>query len=93
MKDEAKLVYVVPDFPGLDMIPNFVEEYEKKAAKLLRNLHEAYIDLDGGEIPVDEMFDVNGHCVFSPVVNKDMVGLSKEEKAELRRQALKGNEK
>jgi len=36
---------------------------------------------------------VNCHCVLSPVMNKDILGLSKEEKEELRHQALEGNEK
>ncbi|WP_050184163.1 phage minor head protein [Domibacillus robiginosus] len=31
---------------------------------------------------------VNCHCVLSPVVNKDILGLSKEEKEEMRRQVL-----
>ncbi|MEM1505932.1 phage minor head protein [Domibacillus sp. 8LH] len=72
------------------------------------NPREAHVDLDREEIPVDKMFDVNGHaadhprdtslpagervnchCVLSPVVNKDILVLSKEEKEEMRKQALK----
>lgn len=71
------------------------------------NPREAHVDLDGEEVAVDEMFDVNGytadhprdtslpaservncHCVLSPIVNKDILGLSKEEKEEIRRQVL-----
>lgn len=71
------------------------------------NPREAHVDLDGEEIAVDEMFNVNGHaadhprdtslpagervnchCVLSPVVNKDILGLSKEEKEEIRQKVL-----
>ncbi|OES45819.1 phage minor head protein [Domibacillus iocasae] len=71
------------------------------------NPREAHVDLDGEEVAVDETFDVNGHaadhprdtslpagervnchCVLSPVVNKDIMGLSKEEKEELRKKVL-----
>lgn len=34
--DEEKLVDVVPDLPGLDMILKYVEDYKKKVTKLLR---------------------------------------------------------
>ncbi|WP_309087182.1 phage minor head protein [Domibacillus sp.] len=72
------------------------------------NPREAHMDLDGEEIGLDEMFDVNGHaadhprdtalpagervnchCVLSAVVNEKILGLSKEEKEEMRKQALK----
>ncbi|OLN21861.1 hypothetical protein BTO30_12645 [Domibacillus antri] len=71
------------------------------------NPRKEHQDLDGEEIPVNEKFDVNGHeadhprdtalpaservnchCTMSPVVSKSILGLSKEEKEELRRQAL-----
>lgn len=71
------------------------------------NPRKEHKDLDGEEIPVDEKFDVNGyeadyprdpalpaserincHCVLSPVVSESILGLSKEEKEEIRRQVL-----
>lgn len=71
------------------------------------NPREAHTDLDGEEVAVDEMFNVNGHaadhprdtslpagervnchCVLSPVVSQSILGLTKEEKEELRKQAL-----
>lgn len=42
--DEAKLIDVVPDFPGLDKIPKYVEDYEKKVAKLLRKQRKHFLD-------------------------------------------------
>lgn len=36
---------------------------------------------------------VHCHWVLSPVMNKDILGLSKEEKEELRHRALEENEK
>ena len=42
--DEAKFVDVVPDFPGLDMIPKYVEDYEKKVVRLLRKQRKHFLD-------------------------------------------------
>jgi len=41
--DDEKLTDVVADFPGLDMIPQIVENYEKEVAKLLRNQRKLYL--------------------------------------------------
>ena len=43
-EDDEKLTDVVPDFPGLESIPGFVEEYEKAIAKLLRNQRKWMLD-------------------------------------------------
>jgi hypothetical protein len=34
----------VPDFPGLDKIPKYVDDYEKKLAKLLRNQRKYFLN-------------------------------------------------
>ncbi|GIN39038.1 hypothetical protein J19TS1_19870 [Heyndrickxia oleronia] len=68
----------------------------------------AHVDLDGTVVGIDEKFDVNGHeadfprdpslpaservnchCVLGPVVDEDIIGLTKEEKEKLRQEALK----
>ncbi|BDG48785.1 phage minor head protein [Parageobacillus sp. KH3-4] len=42
-EDDEKLTDVVPDFPGLEILPKIVEDYEKKIAKLLRNQRKLYL--------------------------------------------------
>ncbi|ASB88426.1 MULTISPECIES: phage head morphogenesis protein [Bacillus] len=41
--DEKSLVEVIPDFPGLSKIPGYVEEYEKKVARLLRRQRKKFL--------------------------------------------------
>lgn len=35
-EDDDEITGVVPDFPGLDKMPKYIDDYEKKVAKLLR---------------------------------------------------------
>ncbi|KIL80722.1 phage minor head protein [Bacillus badius] len=53
-KDDEKLTDVVPDFPGLESIPDFVEEYEKEIAKLLRDQRKMFIDELAGFVSKDD---------------------------------------
>ncbi|TWK80499.1 NAD(+)--arginine ADP-ribosyltransferase EFV [Bacillus paralicheniformis] len=41
--EEEKLTDVVPDFPGLSKIPDYVEGYEKKVARLLRRQRKKFL--------------------------------------------------
>ncbi|CAI8940855.1 phage minor head protein [Bacillus sp. IT-13CA1] len=41
--DEKSLVEVIPDFPGLSKIPGYVQEYEKKVARLLRRQRKKFL--------------------------------------------------
>lgn len=41
---EEDITERVPDFPGLDKIPGYIEDYEKKAAKLLRNQRKHFVN-------------------------------------------------
>ncbi|MCY9372743.1 phage minor head protein [Bacillus haynesii] len=41
--DEKSLVEVIPDFPGLSKIPGYVQEYEKKVARLLRSQRKKFL--------------------------------------------------
>ncbi|MCY8755673.1 phage minor head protein [Bacillus haynesii] len=41
--DEKSLVKVIPDFPGLSKIPDYVQEYEKKVARLLRRQRKKFL--------------------------------------------------
>ncbi|MGG3801781.1 phage minor head protein [Metabacillus fastidiosus] len=41
--NDEKLTNLVPDFPGLDQVPQLVEDYEKKVAKLLRNQRKHFV--------------------------------------------------
>lgn len=43
-EDDEKLTDVIPDFPGLESIPGYVEDYEKKIAKLLRKQRKYYLN-------------------------------------------------
>ncbi|MED2944215.1 phage minor head protein [Bacillus swezeyi] len=42
--EEEKLTDVVPDFPGLSKIPGYVEDYEKKVARLLRRQRKRFLN-------------------------------------------------
>ncbi|WP_077736465.1 phage minor head protein [Bacillus sonorensis] len=42
--DEKSLVEVIPDFPGLSKIPGYVQEYEKKVARLLRSQRKRFLN-------------------------------------------------
>jgi hypothetical protein len=42
--EEEDVIELVPEFPGLDKIPGYIEDYEKKVAKLLRAQRKYYID-------------------------------------------------
>ena len=41
--NDEKLTDVVPDFPGLEILPKIVEDYEKAIAKLLRDQRKRYL--------------------------------------------------
>ena len=41
--EEKSLVEIIPDFPGLSKIPGYVQEYEKKVARLLRRQRKKFL--------------------------------------------------
>lgn len=41
--DEESITDIVPDFPGLDQIPGYVDDFEKKIAKLLRAQRKCFL--------------------------------------------------
>ncbi len=43
-EEDADITDVVPDFPGLDKIPKYIEDYEKKVAKLFRNQRKYFLN-------------------------------------------------
>jgi hypothetical protein len=43
-EEDEDITTDVPDFPGLDKIPKWVEEYEKKVAKLLRSQRKHFLN-------------------------------------------------
>ncbi|MGE6260879.1 phage minor head protein [Heyndrickxia sporothermodurans] len=51
---EEKLIDIVPDFSGLEIIPDMVEEYEKKIAKLLRSQRKRFLQGIKGFTSKDE---------------------------------------
>lgn len=42
--DEESITDIVPDFPGLDQIPGYVDDFEKKIAKLLRKQRKLFLN-------------------------------------------------
>ena len=42
--EEKSLVEIIPDFPGLSKIPGYVQEYEKKVARLLRSQRKKFLN-------------------------------------------------
>ncbi|MCE0742269.1 hypothetical protein LWH95_21490, partial [Bacillus sp. G16] len=64
-EDERKnLMESVPNFPGLSKIPNFVEEYEKGIAKLLRRQRKKYLDGLNGFVSKDSKATLEALLVF-----------------------------
>ncbi|CAI6282878.1 phage head morphogenesis protein [Bacillus subtilis] len=64
-EDERKnLMESVPDFPGLSKIPNFVEEYEKGIAKLLRRQRKKFLDGLKGFVSKDSEETLKALLVF-----------------------------
>ncbi|MDN0189864.1 MULTISPECIES: phage head morphogenesis protein [unclassified Bacillus (in: firmicutes)] len=64
-EDERKnLMESVPDFPGLSKIPNFVEEYEKGIAKLLRRQRKKFLDGLNGFVSKDSNERLEALLVF-----------------------------
>ncbi|MCY7767710.1 phage minor head protein [Bacillus inaquosorum] len=64
-EDERKnLMESVPDFPGLSKIPNFVEEYEKGLAKLLRRQRKNFSDGLKGFVSKDSKETLEALLVF-----------------------------
>ncbi|PRP56826.1 hypothetical protein C7B71_02460 [Bacillus halotolerans] len=64
-EDERKnLMESVPDFPGLSKIPNFVEEYEKGIAKLLRRQRKKFLDGLKGFVSKDSKETLEALLVF-----------------------------
>ncbi|AGK52024.1 phage minor head protein [Bacillus sp. 1NLA3E] len=43
-EEDEEITDVVPDFPGLDKIPKYIEDYEKKVAKLFRNQRKHFLN-------------------------------------------------
>ncbi|MDO7787136.1 phage minor head protein [Desulforamulus aquiferis] len=43
-EEEEEITELVPEFPGLEKVPGYIEGYEKKVAKLLRTQRKYYID-------------------------------------------------
>jgi hypothetical protein len=43
-EENEEITDVVPEFPGLDLIPKYIEDYEKKVAKLLRNQRKYFLN-------------------------------------------------
>ncbi|WP_336805310.1 phage head morphogenesis protein [Bacillus subtilis] len=62
--EREKLMESVPDFPGLSKIPNFVEEYEKGIAKLLRRQRKKFLDGLKGFVSKDSKETLEALLVF-----------------------------
>jgi hypothetical protein len=57
-EDDEEITDVVPEFPGLDKIPKYIEDYEKKVAKLFRNQRKYF--LNGVKDYVQKDFTIEG---------------------------------
>ncbi|MFD0825843.1 phage minor head protein [Neobacillus sp. M.A.Huq-85] len=57
-EDDEDITDVVPEFPGLDKVPKYIDDYEKKLAKLLRNQRKYF--LNGAKEYVQKEITVKG---------------------------------
>ncbi|WP_440645051.1 phage head morphogenesis protein [Bacillus subtilis] len=62
--EREKLVEGIPDFPGLSMIPKYVEEYEKGIARLLRRQRKKFLDGLNGFIGKDSKETLEALLMF-----------------------------
>ncbi|MCY8315330.1 hypothetical protein C2H96_19300 [Bacillus subtilis] len=62
--EREKLVEGIPDFPGLSMIPIYVEGYEKGIARLLRRQRKKFLDGLNGFISKDSKETLEALLVF-----------------------------
>jgi hypothetical protein len=81
-EDDEDITAAVPDFPGLDKIPKWVDDYEKKLAKLLRNQRKYF--LNGVKEYVQKEITVKGLLTYlsslfsGDAFLKDMESLTKD---------------
>lgn len=61
-EEDEDITEAVPDFPGLDKIPKWTDDYEKKVAKLLRNQRKYF--LNGAKDYVQKDLTVNGLLIY-----------------------------
>ncbi|MCU4667633.1 phage minor head protein [Bacillus paralicheniformis] len=62
--DEKSLVEVIPDFPGLSKIPGYVQEYEKKVARLLRSQRKKFLNGLNGFVSKDSKETLEAILVY-----------------------------
>lgn len=61
-EDDEDITDVVPEFPGLDKVPKYIEDYEKKLAKLLRNQRKYF--LNGAKDYVQKELTIQGLLTY-----------------------------
>ncbi|MBT2727849.1 hypothetical protein J7E63_12960 [Bacillus sp. ISL-75] len=57
-EDDEDITDLVPEFPGLEKLPKYIEDYEKKLAKLLRSQRKYF--LNGAKEYVQKAINVKG---------------------------------
>lgn len=62
--DEKSLVEVIPDFPGLSKIPGYVQEYEKKVARLIRRQRKKFLSGLNGFVSKDSKETLEAILVY-----------------------------
>lgn len=62
--DEEELKDKIADFPGLELIPGFIEEYEKAVARLLREQRKYYLDAFSSFIAKDDKITIESFITF-----------------------------
>jgi hypothetical protein len=82
-QDDSDITNTVPDFPGLEKVPKYIQDYEKKVAKLLRNQRKHF--LNGVKTYVQKDITIAGLLAFltndlfaSDEFLDDMEGITKD---------------
>src|SRR5690349_11998905 len=55
--EEGDLTEDIPDFPGLQKVPDYVEDFESSVAKLLRDQRKHFVDGINSFVAKDETLD------------------------------------
>ncbi|MGJ9460109.1 phage minor head protein [Oceanobacillus sp. CF4.6] len=63
-EDEEPFEDKIADFPGSDKISGYIEEYEKKVAKLLRNQRKYYVDAFNSFVSKDDRMTIEAFIIY-----------------------------
>lgn len=81
-EDEKQLQDIIPDFPGIDLLPEIIEDFETAIANLLRAQRKRYLDALKAFVSKDDKETLGGFLMYLRgdlfAADEFAVGLSEE---------------